>query len=257
MINNSTGGRTGFLGSSTAGAVTITNNSTLPNMPSSGMQFTDNSTAGAATITNNGSAVAGGTGGITLFEGSADGGTARAITNGNGTFDISGLSTAGMRIGSIEGSGNYFLGSKTLSVGGNNLSTTVSGVIQDGGVVGGTGGSLIKVGTGILTLTGANTYSGGTNFNGGTLAVNSDANLGTGPLNFNGGTLEALAFGPAGGGFNSTKAVTLAAGGGTPGGCRHGFGAERDDHRPRRIDQDRRGSLTLNGGFPTSYAGGT
>ena len=85
-----------------------------------------------------------------------------------------------MGIGSIEGSGNYFLGSKTLIVGGNNLSTTVSGIIQDGGFLGGIGGSLTKVGTGTLTLTGANTYSGGTNFNGGILAVNSDLNLGTG-----------------------------------------------------------------------------
>ena len=108
----------------------------------------------------------------TLFD-SSDGGTARAITNGNGSFDISGLTTAGMGIGSIEGSGNYFLGSKTLTVGGNNLSTTVSGVIQDGGVFGngGTGGSLTKVGTGTLTLTGTNTYTGTTTVNAGNLIV--------------------------------------------------------------------------------------
>src|SRR5208282_5261327 len=87
------------------------------------------------------------------------------------SFDISGLTTAGMEIGSIEGSGNYFLGSKTLSVGGNNLSTTVSGVIQDGGFVGGTGGSLTKVGTGTLTLTGTNTYTGTTTVNAGSLIV--------------------------------------------------------------------------------------
>src|SRR5262249_12102326 len=152
--------------------------------------------------------------GSTFFFDSADGGTARAITNGNGRFDISGLTTAGMRIGSIEGSGNYFLGNKTLTVGGNNLSTTVSGVIQDGGAAegAGTGGSLTKVGNGTLTLTGANMYTGGTNLNGGTLAVNSDTNLGTGPLSFNGGTLEALA---AGGGLASSKAMTLNSAGGT------------------------------------------
>jgi autotransporter-associated beta strand protein len=118
-----------------------------------------------------------------------------------------------MGIGSIEGSGAYFLGSKTLSVGGNNLSTTVSGVIQDGGENNeDIGGSLTKVGTGTLTLTGANTYSGGTNLNGGVLAVAGDANLGNGPLSFNGGTLEELG---AGGGINSSKAITLNAGGGT------------------------------------------
>jgi autotransporter-associated beta strand protein len=99
------------------------------------------------------------------FQDSSDGGTARAITNGTGGFFISGLTTASMGIGSIEGSGNYFLGSKTLSVGGNNLSTTVSGVIQ------GAGGSLTKIGTGTLTLTGTNTYTGATTVNAGSLIV--------------------------------------------------------------------------------------
>jgi len=78
----------------------------------------------------------------------------------------------------IEGSGFYFLGSKTLTVGGNNMSTTVSGVIQDGGFLpgifggGGTGGSLAKVGTGTLTLSGLNTYTGPTTVNDGSLIVN-------------------------------------------------------------------------------------
>ena len=40
------------------------------------------------------------------------------------------------------------LGSKQLTVGATNLSTTVSGVIADGGRNGGAGGSLVKVGTG-------------------------------------------------------------------------------------------------------------
>ncbi len=208
IINNGSltigGGETDFLDTSTAGGASIisTGNGVV--------QFMGNSSAGNATIFSSGAPVFGSLAG-TYFSNNADGGTARAITNGGDSFDISGLTSAGMKIGSIEGSGNYFLGSKTLTVGGNNLSTTVSGSIQDGGTDGGTGGSLTKVGAGTLTLTGTNTYSGGTSINSGILAVNSDLNLGTGALSFNGGTLEVL----TGGGINSGKAITLNAGGGT------------------------------------------
>jgi outer membrane autotransporter protein len=154
ITNN--GGSTGFSNTSSAGHATIVNNDGFT-------EFFNASTAGSATITNES--------GGTFFLDSSDGGTARAITNGNGVLDISGLTTPGITIGSIEGSGNYFLGSKMLIVGGNNLSTTVSGVVQDGGIMGGTGGSLIKVGTGTLTLSGANTYTGTTTVNGGSLIV--------------------------------------------------------------------------------------
>jgi autotransporter-associated beta strand protein len=67
-----------------------------------------------------------------------------------------------MTAGSIEGNGQYNLGSKRLTVGSNNLSTTVSGLIENGGHAGGASGSLVKVGTGTLTLLGDNTYRGGT-----------------------------------------------------------------------------------------------
>jgi hypothetical protein len=69
-------------------------------------------------------------------------------------FDISYLHSGGMTAGSIEGAGAYFLGSKSLTVGGNNLSTEVSGIIADGGFNGGTGGLLVKVGSGTLLLSG-------------------------------------------------------------------------------------------------------
>ena len=46
-----------------------------------------------------------------------------------------------MTIGSIEGEGDVFLGANNLTVGSNDLSTSFSGVIQDGGF----GGSLAKV----------------------------------------------------------------------------------------------------------------
>ena len=53
------------------------------------------------------------------------------------------------------------------------------------------GGSLVKLGSGTLTLTGTNTYSGGTTLSAGTLQLGSSGALGTsGALTFNGGTLR-------------------------------------------------------------------
>jgi autotransporter-associated beta strand protein len=174
-----------FGGSSSAGSATITNNVLL--------EFFANSTASSATITTNGGA-------NTAFLQSASGGTARFIFNGGGVLDISGLATAGTTAGSIEGAGAIFLGSKNLAVGGNNLSTTFSGVLQDGGGFGGIGGSLTKEGTGTLTLTGANTYSGGTTVTGGVLeAAHATAGtidaLGTGDMTMNGGKLRTTVSG--------------------------------------------------------------
>ncbi|MFK4722610.1 autotransporter-associated beta strand protein [Bradyrhizobium niftali] len=187
-----------FFDSSRAGSASITNNRTL--------EFFGSSTAGSATITTN-------SGGGSIITGGASGGTARFILNGTGLLDISGLTTGGTTAGSIEGAGSVFLGSKNLAVGGNNLSTTFSGVIQDGGFFSGTGGSLTKTGSGTLTLSGANTYTGGTTINAGTLAISADNNLGanTGGLTFSGGTLQ---FGAS---FDlaNTRAITLNAGGGT------------------------------------------
>src|SRR5262249_48513889 len=112
------------------------------------VNFEYGATAGNATLIAEGGTVRGGIGGRVRFWDTADGGTARAEINSGATFDISLLSNAGMSIGSIEGGGTFFLGSKTLTVGGNGADTTVPGVISDGGVNGGTGGSLIKSGAG-------------------------------------------------------------------------------------------------------------
>lgn len=117
----------------------------------------------SATINNNG----------TLnFLNNSTAGAARLINGASGSIDLSGLGSVGITAGSIEGSGTINLGAKNLAVGGNNLSTTFSGVLQDGGAFGGTGGSLTKEGTGTLTLTGTNTYTGDTTVNAGTLLVN-------------------------------------------------------------------------------------
>ena len=100
---------------------------------------------------------------------------------------MSALTSAGMTAGSIQGAGNYLLGSKTLTVGSNNLSTMVAGVISDGG---GTGGALTKVGTGTLTVTGINTYTGASTINGGTLEVDGSIASSSGVTVNSGGTLS-------------------------------------------------------------------
>jgi autotransporter-associated beta strand protein len=161
--------------------------------------FSNASTAGDATIITNG---------VTAFIDSSTGGSARLIANAGGNLDISGLSTGGMTAGSIEGAGIFNLGVKQLTVGSNNLSTTVSGTIN------GAGGSLVKIGNGTLTLTGINTYTGPTTVDAGALIVNgSIASSSSTAVTFGGllsgtGTVGNLTIGPGG---------TFAPGNGTPG----------------------------------------
>jgi autotransporter-associated beta strand protein len=188
-ITNNYFGAIGFEGSSTAGNAAIINGG--------GLFFLDNSSAGNATITNNAGLVFGGSstagtatifnnccltffssstagnativtenGGHTFFLDNASGGAARFVLNGGGVLDISGLSTAGTTAGSIEGAGNISLGDKQLTIGSLNTSTVFSGVID------GAGGSLVKVGSGSLTLSGASTYTGPTTVVAGILVVN-------------------------------------------------------------------------------------
>jgi autotransporter-associated beta strand protein len=160
-ITSNFGGATQFANSSTAGNATLIANS------GGTTQFFQLSSAGNATVvTNNGAS--------TQFFQFSTGGNATFITQIGGAFDMSGLLSTGMTAGSIEGAGTYFLGAKTLTVGGNNLSTTVSGAISDGGAAGGAGGSLVKVGAGTLTLAGANSYTGATVVAGGTLLLTGD-----------------------------------------------------------------------------------
>ena len=117
-------------GTATAGNANITNNGNT--------NFYQGSSAGNATITTN-------AGGVTSFFGRSSGGNAAFIANAGGVVDFSGLGTfpeTGDRPPEHNrydswldrGAGTYFLGSKQLTVGSNNLSTTVSGIIQDGGL---------------------------------------------------------------------------------------------------------------------------
>jgi hypothetical protein len=68
-------------------------------------------------------------GGIISFIANSKGGFVRVEVFDNGLLDISGH-LGPITIGSLEGNGQVILGTRTLYVGSNNLSTTFSGVIQ-------------------------------------------------------------------------------------------------------------------------------
>lgn len=186
-----TGGlsRVTFSNSSSAGNAFITNTASGV---AQNVLFRDSSTAGNATITSTG------VGASVVFFDNSSGGNARFISNAGGDIDFSALSTSGTTAGSIEGTGTILLGGKNLVVGGNNLSTTFSGVIN------GAGGSLTKVGAGTLTLDGTNGYTGVTTVNGGTLQVDGSIVSSSGVNVNNGGAL---------GGSGTVGGTTINAGG--------------------------------------------
>ena len=194
-IGASTSGEMGsfiqFTGSTTASSGTfVINGSTAQDVAGAVLNFFENSTAGNAIITANGGSN-GSEGGAISFGGHAKGGTASILVIGNGELDISSTLLSAVTIGSLAGDGLVFLGPKTLTVGRNNHNTSFSGVIQDGGINPGTGGSLAKLGRGTLTLTGANTYTGATTVSAGALRVSNTLGSGTGigAVNVNAGTL--------------------------------------------------------------------
>ena len=129
------------------------------------IQFSDFSTAGNADISGAGVDI--------IFSGSSKGGTAAIglffdfVEEVASTLDISGHNAPGVTIGSLAGdeSASVELGANNLTVGTNNLSTTFAGTIQ------GMRGSLTKVGTGTLILSGNSTYTGDTKVNRGVLQV--------------------------------------------------------------------------------------
>ena len=186
--------------------------------------------AGAAFITANGGENGGPGGEVTLEKHSTAFSTARIAVHGNGFLNPNVLDP-GATIGSLEGDGLVLLGKRSLIrsliIGSNNLSTTFSGTIQDTG-------SISKIGTGTLTLTGANSYSGSTTVTSGILLVNniSGSGTGTGAVSVNAGTL--------GGSGNIAGAVTV----GTNSGAGAFLAPSKGVQKPATLTIQ--GALTLN-----------
>ncbi len=171
-----------------------------------GLHFISSTTAGAATLIARGGTNGGGGATIT-FDDTSTGGTARLELFGNGSLDISARDLPGITIGLLEEEGLVFLGANNLTIGSSNLDMLFSGVIQDGGAAGGVGGSLTKIGSGTLTLAGANTYTGATTVGAGVLLAANQTGSATGS------------------GLVSVNASTLGGGGIISGGVEIGSGA--------------------------------
>ena len=95
---------------------------------------------------------------------------------------MSGKNGPSLTIGSLEGDGQVYMGRENLPVGRNSLSMISSGVLFPGSPGGGTGGTgaLSKIGSGTLTLNGANLYTAGTTVTSGTLVVGNTGGSATG-----------------------------------------------------------------------------
>ena len=186
IITTSNGGLLLFDAASSAGNATIANNGTVA--------FSGASSAGNATITATDVSYG------VYFGNHATAGNAALVANG-GFFDFS--STLGahgdgvVTAGSIAGTstGTFFLGENRLVVGGNGASTEFAGEIADDDPLCGcglSGGSLVKVGAGTLTLSGTSSYTGDTIVSDGRLIVNgsiaSSSQITVGPGGFLGGS---------------------------------------------------------------------
>ena len=126
-----------------------------------------NSYTGETTISNGTLKLAG--------AGTLAGATGVSLTGGSAVFDLStGSSQSVAHLSGVVGS-LVALGANTLTLT-DNTSQTFSGSLT------GTGGGLVKQGTGTLTLSGASTYTGGTALRQGRLNLGNNLALGTGTL---------------------------------------------------------------------------
>jgi len=119
--------------------------------------------------------------------GASAAGSASAVFNLNGGGLLANTSSISFNIGALTGSGTFGQGGSvtntTATVGALNTSTTYSGQISGSQ-------SIVKVGTGTLTLSGTNTHTGSTTISAGTLSV---ATIGNGGVSGNLGAAATAA----------------------------------------------------------------
>ena len=121
------------------------------------------------------------------------------FTGGIANFTLGGLSGS-----SNQGTTDLSSVGVTLNVGNNNASTAYSGILSGGG-------SLVKIGSGQLTLSGSNTYNGGTRVSSGTLQMANAGPLGasTGNLTANSGVLDLSGYSPTVAAFSGSNGTVL------------------------------------------------
>ncbi|SHE46364.1 autotransporter-associated beta strand repeat-containing protein [Marinomonas polaris DSM 16579] len=160
-----------------SGVISSTNTSGITKTGSGIFTLSGTNTYTGATTVSTGTLVASG--------GSAIADTSALTVSSGATFELD--ASVSETVGSIAGAGSIVASGGTLTVGGDNSSTTFSGVMSERSDA----LSLVKIGSGTLTLSGNNTYTGATTLSGGTLSVTGTMNgSGAGVVTVNAGTLE-------------------------------------------------------------------
>jgi len=124
-------------------------------------------------------------GGTLALAGAGTIGAGNLVVGAGTVFDISQTNTGARVIQLNSGpAGTIALGSRTLTLGFGNSSSDWSGTIGDGGIVGGTGGSVvIAAPNGVVRFFEANSYTGGTTISSGTFVLAGNGSL------YNGGAV--------------------------------------------------------------------
>jgi autotransporter-associated beta strand protein len=208
------GGRSSLGGRGAQGCIFTSNGGAASNAAGGTNEFSGTFDTGDSVLITNGGTNGGLGGVLQLLDSSVVGG--RVELFGNGMLDLSQHDAPGAAVGSLEGDGIVIMGGLNLTVGSNSISTNFSGTLE-----GDAGSSLTKIGTGALTLSGANTYTGSTTVSAGALRISNTSGSGTGTGEVKVGTATL------GGGGVIAGMVRVGTGSGTGAFLAPGVGASR------------------------------